>query len=563
MTIYDKIFHFIESMRYMENEHVLGILFYGSYLTGFYSQNSDIDLHIIFDNEDLNHLIRGNKIVDGTRIEYFEKPINDIYLTVDDDYQNQNNASLSIFGKSKIIYERDNQMKNLQQYVLHKFSNQLPPLSEEAAKEQVSIINNRMEKLQKYAYTDNPYFEHLYHLTIDKIRRFYHNLNGLPRIETSKGFRLYTDEKYRNSFCIHQIPEEEFIKMHFEAISNNKASKIEKYQLLNRIYEYTKRNVSLPDGEYRIRIKSRNEGFDIPIRKPSSFTKRNSIDIPKNVLNKILKFIKEMDYLNMEHCLGIIVYGSSQTGFNTEISDIDLHIIFDDTEPEVLIRGSKIVDGTKIEYFEKPIRDIYLSVENGYLNQDNAFLSIIGYGTIVFERKNELSKLQQYIINRYTEPMPPLSEEEAREQVSIINNRMEKLEKLARENDEKFDHLYHLAIDKIRKFYHKLLGISKIPTSKVYRIYTEEGYRKSMYKSNPDNEFVAMYLSLITTTCENRMEKFYMIKRFYEYATRGINLGNTYRISIKSRNKIGKSLPAEDTVDLPNKPLTKKKRLTP
>lgn len=41
-----------------------------------------------------------------------------------------------------------------------------------------------MEKLEKYSETNNPYFEYLYHLTIDKIRRFYHNLMGFPRIET-------------------------------------------------------------------------------------------------------------------------------------------------------------------------------------------------------------------------------------------------------------------------------------------------------------------------------------------------------------------------------------------
>ena len=196
MSIEDKISSFIKDMGYLNNEHVLGVFFYGSYLTGLNTDNSDIDLHIIFDNEEPDHLIRGNKVVDGTRIEYFEKPIDDIYQTVNEDYINQNNATLTIFGTSKIIYAKDTQLKQLQEYVINKFSNPLPPLSDDEAKEQVSILNNRMEKLEKYAETNNPYFEHLYHLTIDKIRRFYHNLMGISRIETSKGFRIYNDEKY-------------------------------------------------------------------------------------------------------------------------------------------------------------------------------------------------------------------------------------------------------------------------------------------------------------------------------------------------------------------------------
>ena len=106
-----------------------------------------------------------------------------------------------------------------------------------------------------------------------------------------------------------------------------------------------------------------------------------------------------MGYLNNEHVLGVFFYGSYLTGLNTDNSDIDLHIIFDNEEPNHLIRGNKIIDGTKIEYFEKPIKDIYLEIENGYLNQNNASFAIIGKGTIVFEIDNKLSLIQQYAIN--------------------------------------------------------------------------------------------------------------------------------------------------------------------
>lgn len=535
MSIENKILSFITDMGYLDNEHVLGILFYGSYLTGLNMENSDIDLHIIFDNENPNHLIRGNKVIDGTRIEYFEKPLEDIYQTVDEDYTNQNNATLTIFGTSKIIYARDNQLKQLKEYVVNKFSTPLPPLSDDEAREQVSIINNRMEKLEKYAETNYPHFEHLYHLTIEKIRKFYHRLMGIPWIETSKGFKLYTDERYRKVFYINRIPEQIFLEMYFEAISNTSLNKIQKYNLLNKMYEFTKRDVIL-ESDYRIPIKSRNVDLDVPVIEPTKIEKKDNIEMPSTTLKRILKFIKEMDYLNNEDCLGLIVYGSSLTGFNTNISDIDLQVVFDNEDKERLIRGNKIIDGTKIEYFEKPIQDIYLEIENGYLNQNNAAFAIIGKGSIVFERGNKLSSLQQYALNRFSTPMPCLSEEETKEQVSIINNRMEKLEKFAIDNDPKFEHLSHLTIDKIRKFYHKSIGISKIPTSKVYKIYTDKDYRNSVYKENPEPEFVNMYLNLITTNCVDKLKKLQMIKEFYEYTTRNINLGNSYRILIKSRN---------------------------
>ncbi len=243
-------------MGYLNNEHVLGVFFYGSYLTGLNTDNSDIDLHIIFDNEEPNHLIRGNKIVDGTRIEYFEKPIDDIYQTINEDYINQNNATLTIFGTSKIIYAKDNQLKQLQEYVINKFSNPLPPLTDDEAKEQVSILNNRMEKLEKYAETINPYFEHLYHLTIDKIRKFYHKNIGISKIPTSKVYRIYTAEDYRDS-VYKENPEPEFINMYLNLITNNCVDKLQRLQMIREFYNYTTRNINL-GNDYRILIKSRN-----------------------------------------------------------------------------------------------------------------------------------------------------------------------------------------------------------------------------------------------------------------------------------------------------------------
>ena len=251
------ILNFINDMQYLENEHVLGCFFYGSFLTGYNNKNSDIDLHIIFDNSDSLHLIRGNKFIDDIRIEYFEKPINDLYLSVDNDYDRQNNALLSIIGTSKIIFDKTGDLKKLQQYTLTKFSNPLPPLEDEDAREYVSILNNRMEKLEKACLDDNPYFYHLYHLTIEKIRKFYHRLNGMPEVQTSKVFRVYTDEKYRKSFYKDDIPEKEFTDIYLDAICDTNLDKEVKLEKVQSLFDYAKRNVSLHD-DYRILIKSRN-----------------------------------------------------------------------------------------------------------------------------------------------------------------------------------------------------------------------------------------------------------------------------------------------------------------
>ena len=257
MAINDVIIKFMTKMQYLSNEHVLGIVFYGSNLTGFSNAKSDIDMHIIFDNEDPERLIRGQDIIDGARIEYFEKPIADLYASADNDFENQNNALVSIIGKGHVLFERNNAIGQLQDYILKKYSDELPKLDFESTREMISILNNRMEKLESAFLLSKPEFVHLYHLTIEKIRKFYHRLGGHPEIPTSKVVRIYQDAAYRESFSKGSIPESEFVDQYLSAIfdQDDNESKIKKAR---EIYAYSKRDLDL-GNQYRILIKTRNK----------------------------------------------------------------------------------------------------------------------------------------------------------------------------------------------------------------------------------------------------------------------------------------------------------------
>lgn len=279
--ILDIINKFIVEMGYLDNEHVLGVFFYGSYLSGFANSNSDIDLHIIFDDSDPLHLIRGNKYVDGIRIEYFETPISDEYMTVDNEFLSQNNSVLSIIGTSKIMLDKTGDLKQLQDYAVLKFSNPLPPLDIEEAREYISILNNRMERVRRAALYKDPHFYHLYHLTLEKIRKFYHKLKGLPKISTSKVFRVYTDEEYRKSFYREKLPEAEFVSLYLTAITDISSDIDIKLEYVEKLYEYAKRDVPLDEREYRILIKSRN------IQMPGNGMVKRLVPVKKIDNNKV------------------------------------------------------------------------------------------------------------------------------------------------------------------------------------------------------------------------------------------------------------------------------------
>ena len=361
----------------------------------------------------------------------------------------------------------------------------------------------------------------------------------MPRIETSKGFKLYRDKKYQEMFSIHNIPDQRFLEMYFELIQSQGKSKIEMFERLKEFYDYAKTTVDLEEHNYRIPIKSKNDESDITIDRNINLDdiEIQHVQIPEETLNAVTKFMEEMNYMDDEHFLGIIVYGSSLTGFNTEISDIDLHVIFDNSDPNRMIRGEKLVDGKKIEYFEKPIDDEYLMAENEFLNQNNASLPILGKGEIVFARDNSLINLQKYVLHRFQDNLPPLNANEAREQISIIDNKIQKLENLLNEDSPYFEHLYHIVLEKMRKTHHRIIGIPKIPTSKVHRIYTDEPYRKSTCKTNPSQDFVEDYLSLVTPG-NDKKQMLESLKAFYIKVKQNIELGEEYRIPIKSKKKL-------------------------
>lgn len=249
---------FIDKMGYRNNIHYLGTYFYGSSLTGYNNSNSDIDLHIVFDNSDKEHIYRGICHIDGIKIEYFEKNINDLYLSVNNDIIERNGAWYSMLGTSMIIDDKSNELKKLQEHTLEVYKKGLPKIEEQEIMEYIAIINNRFEKLKLLCLNDEPNFYSLYYITIEKIRRFYHSINGFPKINTSKIYKVYKNDEYRKTYFPGEFVSDEFKNMYFNLIESTSRDKKELLNNLYNFYSYVKGGRELPKKEYKIKIKSRN-----------------------------------------------------------------------------------------------------------------------------------------------------------------------------------------------------------------------------------------------------------------------------------------------------------------
>ncbi len=250
--------------------------------------------------------------------------------------------------------------------------------------------------------------------------------------------------------------------------------------------------------------------------------------------NKILnKFIQKMDYLNNDNVEGIVLYGSFSTGFNTDKSDLDLHIIYKNCVNFMVIKGSTIIDGMKIDYIEKSLDYIYNSVPKDFKNQDNALLSIIGYGKIIYDRNGEIIKLQEHIKECFSLPFPEISIEKIEERLTVIYDYICQLQEMLENSNPYFNHFYHITIEKIQRLYHQMQGFTKLTSNKVYKLYTDtKGYRNAIHKTIPEKEFVDLYLKAIDEHLNNA-EKISIIISIFNYITKTTQLNLTnYRIKL-------------------------------
>lgn len=91
---------------------------------------------------------------------------------------------------------------------------------------------------------------------------------------------------------------------------------------------------------------------------------------------------------------GVLLCGSYATGNQNQFSDIDVHILLNDTQ-NWRERGYVSQDGFLIEYFMNPIRKIRQEFHYDYLNGGNATASMFTYGRILFDRNGSVKRLKR------------------------------------------------------------------------------------------------------------------------------------------------------------------------
>jgi predicted nucleotidyltransferase len=214
-------------------------------------------------------------------------------------------------------------------------------------------------------------------------------------------------------------------------------------------------------------------------------------------------FLKK--WRNKKEVVGALVCGSYVTGRPTENSDIDIHIILDDS-CTWRQKGNEIVDGFLIEYFVNPPHQIKKYFESDYQNNKIIDAHMFVTGKILFDRTGDVKKLaeeaKRYMKKPFKKPNKSMNEINKYGLWDLQDN----LEEVYKRGKNDFSYVYFNVLHETFQYYSKYLGYHSVSINRVRRFLTEKkDQEKYMIPEFPDKKFVTLFIKAMEETDREKM----------------------------------------------------------
>lgn len=210
--------------EYVDDDSILGAILGGSYATGNYTENSDIDISIITKN---NYKKRGNVIIDDIMIEYFINPISELKKYMEDDYNNRHRLSTSnLIGNGKIIFSKGNIMEDLQKEALSYYDKEFPTPDGAKVKCQKYACWDAYDELKDKVKNNESYNLNYFVLLQNLIDCYYYS-NNVASVPISKLEQILRNKEYARKYNLKNEPSEEFKRLVLECIDTISIDKID------------------------------------------------------------------------------------------------------------------------------------------------------------------------------------------------------------------------------------------------------------------------------------------------------------------------------------------------
>jgi len=226
-----KLDSFLINFEYSND--VVGVLVCGSYITGNPTAHSDLDVHIILNNN-VDYRERGNKIVEGLLIEYFANPMKQILRYFDDDLKEKSLMCQTQFATGSILFDKSGEVEALKQKAKQQISNfyASSPTNLKLSELDKYFVWDMLDDLQDAYKCNRADFDLLYYTRLNMLLHKY--MNGINRPYNSKSiYGNVAEPVVREKYLLHELPDDTIREMIGYAITaQGQENKIDIYQKL-------------------------------------------------------------------------------------------------------------------------------------------------------------------------------------------------------------------------------------------------------------------------------------------------------------------------------------------
>lgn len=224
--------------QYEEDDDVIGAVLCGSYATGNYNENSDIDVYLVL-KDGVTYFSRGNTESNSYLIEYFMNTKEGIEKFMQKEFDNYKHSTTNMFAYGKIIYDLDGSVKKLQDKALEYIDKPFKNITSDKLDINNYHIWDLMDELKVSLNEERLDFNKIYYILLNDIYDIYAEYLSLPKLPKTKVYKILTDDEYRKKYHVFNLPEKEFIKLYIKCYDIDKPSVMYKNisNLVNYYYE--------------------------------------------------------------------------------------------------------------------------------------------------------------------------------------------------------------------------------------------------------------------------------------------------------------------------------------
>lgn len=224
--------------KYEDDDNVIGALLCGSYASGNYNENSDIDVYLVL-KDGVTYFSRGNTESNSYLIEYFMNTKEGIEKFMQKEFNNYKHSTTNMFAYGKIIYDLDGTVKKLQDKALEYIDKPFKNITSDKLDINNYHVWDLMDELKVSLNEERLDFNKIYYILLNDMYDIYAEYLSLPKLPKTKVYKILTDDEYRKKYHIFNLPEKEFIKLYIKCYDIDKPSVMYKNisNLVNYYYE--------------------------------------------------------------------------------------------------------------------------------------------------------------------------------------------------------------------------------------------------------------------------------------------------------------------------------------